>query len=272
MTDTTQKLLNARYGQQTDLPLLGSAVVDQILAHRTVRAFTDQPLADGTLETLVAAAQSAASSSNLQAVSVIAVRDPERKARLSQVAGGQLHVREAPLLLVWVADLSRLDRVAARLQKPSDANQLTEMLLVAIVDAALAAQNAALAAESLGLGTCYIGALRNQVEGVAEELHLPPRAFAVFGLCVGHADPARPAAVKPRLPLSTILHHEVYAPDQDVSDIEAYDAVMQTFQRSESMKVVPWSQLASSRVSGPGSLSGRHLLAAWLKARGLMLD
>ena len=248
------------------------AVIDQLLAHRSVRGFLDKPLAGGTLELLVAAAQSASSSSNLQAWSVVAVEDAGRKARLSAIAGGQAHMRQAPLLLVWVADLSRLDRVAERRGDVADANRFTELFLVAAIDAALAAQNAVIAAESLGLGTVYIGALRNRVDQVAAELILPPRSFAVFGLCVGHPDPARPASIKPRLPQSAVLHRETYATLTEEQGVRDYDETMQAFQRTQAMPVQPWSQQASQRVRGAASLSGRHVLAQWLRERGLMLD
>lgn len=267
-------LLRQRYGAAPAATAddASHAVIDQLLAHRSVRAFVDTPLPEGTLETLVAAAQSASSSSNLQAWSVIAVEDKERKARLSTIAGNQAHMREAPLLLVWIADLSRLDRIAERRGEVADANRFTELFLVAAIDAALAAQNAVIAAESLGLGTVYIGALRNRVDSVADELKLPPRSFAVFGLCVGHPDPARPASIKPRLSPSTVLHRETYSFDAEAQAVNDYDETMQAFQRTQAMTVQPWSQQASQRVRGAGSISGRHVLAQWLRERGLMLE
>ena len=169
-------------------------LIESLLGHRTVRAFLPDPVPEDTLALMVAAAQSAATSSNLQTWSVVAVKDPARKARLASLVGGQAHVRDCPLLLVWLADLSRLDRVGNLTGVPAKANDYLEMFLVALVDAALAAQNAVVAAESLGLGTVYIGAMRNRPEDVAQELALPQHAFAAFGLCVGRPDPARPAA------------------------------------------------------------------------------
>jgi hypothetical protein len=205
---------------------------------------------------------------------VIAVEDRERKARLAGFAGSQAHIREAPLLLVWLADLSRLDRGAGRCGLPSDGNRYLEMFLVAVIDAALAAQNAVLAAEAMGLGTCYIGAMRNKPEEVAAELRLPPRVFPVFGLTVGRPDPMRPAAMKPRLSQAVVLHRETYRADDDAEapSVRDYDGVMQGFQRSQSMKEIPWSRQASERVSGPGSLSGRHRLGEALRALGFELD
>ena len=84
-----------------------------IVNHRSVRAFLPTELPQGTLEVLIAAAQSASTSSNLQFWSVIAIEDPKRKARLSVLAGQQKFIREAPLLLVWLCDHARLTAIAA---------------------------------------------------------------------------------------------------------------------------------------------------------------
>ncbi len=268
-------LWQQRYGAApAALPPTGQAVIEQLLSHRSVRAFLPDALPDGTLQTLLAAAQSAASSSNLQAFSVVAVQDPARKARLAVLAGRQAHLEQVPLVLVWVADLSRLDRTAARLLRASAANRTLEMFLVAAVDAALAAQNAVVAAEALGLGTVYIGALRNHPEAVAAELKLPPNAFALFGLCVGHPDPAKPTAIKPRLPQSAVLHLETYAQSAqtETEAVAAYDELIQSFQHSQGLAPMPWSQQASQRVAGPQSLSGRDRLAQILRGLGFGLE
>jgi nitroreductase len=95
------------------VPSEWNAVLDTILNHRSVRGFLPRKLPDGTLETLIAAAQSASTSSNLQFWSVVAVQETERRSRLAELAGQQQFIRDAPLLLVWLADLSRLDRIAA---------------------------------------------------------------------------------------------------------------------------------------------------------------
>jgi len=265
--------LEQRYGAA--MPSLGAApnaVIESLLGHRTVRAFSDAPLPEGTLEWLVASAQSAATSSNLQCWSVVAVQDPQRRARLSVLANNQAHVRDCPLLLVWIADLSRLDRAGEKTGIATAGNQYLEMFLVAAVDAALAAQNATAAAESLGLGTCYIGAMRNHPEKVAQELGLPLDAFAIFGLCVGVPDETRPASVKPRLAQSAILHHEQYRVENEPAAVLDYDRVMRGFQRSQNMKEVDWSAQSAERVSGPGSLSGRDRLVSALRALGFGLE
>ena len=173
-------------------PQQWNEVLETILNHRSVRGFLPRALPEGTLELLIAAAQSASTSSNLQFWSVVAVQETERKSRLAELAGQQQFIRDAPLLLVWLADLSRLDRIAAERQAQVDGTHYLEEFIVGVVDAALAAQSALIAAESLGLGAVYIGAMRNLPEQIAAELALPPHVFAVFGMSIGYPDPARP--------------------------------------------------------------------------------
>lgn len=266
-------LLRARYGSASG-PSDGIAVNDvlrTILGHRSVRAFQPDPLPAGTLETLVAAAQSGATSSNLQAWSVVAVEDPARRARFAELAGAQGFIRQAPLFLAWLADLSRLDRVARERVEPLEGVRYLEAFMVALVDAALAAQNAALAAESLGLGCVYVGALRNHPEAVAAELGLPPDCMAVFGLSVGVPDAARAAAVKPRLPQSVVLHRERYATAQEAGEVRRYDADLAAFSARNGMGEAGWTDRVLARVGTVAALRGRDRMREALNAMGFGL-
>jgi nitroreductase len=269
----TRTLLASRYGRHASLPAIASnEVLDHLLSHRSVRAYTAEPLAQGTLEALVAAAQSAASSSNLQLWSVVAAEDGERRRRLAELAGNQAHIVQAPLFLVWLADHARLRRIAAQRGIAAEGLDYLEMYTMAVVDVALAAQNAVVAAESLGLGTVYIGAMRNHPEQVAEELGLPPGAFAVFGLCVGHPDPAALPAIKPRLPQEAVLHRETYALENQDDAVERYNAAMSEFYAEQNMAVSgDWSKHSAVRISTPAKLSGRDRLKAALNALGFEL-
>lgn len=247
-------------------------ILDHLLSHRSVRAYLPDPLPEGTLEALVAAAQSAASSSNLQIWSVVAVEDSGRRQRLAELSGNQAHIRQAPLFLVWLADHARLRRTSAQRDIATEGLDYLEMFVMAVVDASLAAQNAVLAAESLGLGTVYIGALRNHPEQVAAELGLPDGVFPVFGLCVGHPDPAVITAVKPRLPQEAILHRETYTLESQDEAIRRYDATMSEFYTAQNMATPgDWSQHSAKRVSSPARLSGRDRLKDALNALGFKL-
>ena len=270
-TPTPATHLQNRYRSGSPDSEIWSPVIDSLLQHRSVRAYLPDPLPPGTLETLVAAAQSAATSSNLQTWSVVAVHDPARKSRLARLANNQKHIEQAPLFLLWIADLSRAARLGAAHGRTMATTDYLETFLVAVIDAAIAAQNAIVAAESLGLGTVYIGAMRNHPQAVAAEIGLPPGAMAVFGLCVGHPDPAAPAAVKPRLPQAAILHHERYDPTQEPHHVAAYDTRLQAFQNEQSMKPQGWSDLVLGRMAAIESMSGRHTLRDALHALGFPL-
>ena len=182
--------LALRYGPDA-IPSAGpwNEHIALLLSHRSVRGYRPDTLPAGTLESLIAAAQSAATSSNLQTWSVIAVTDPDKKTALSKVAAGQKHIRECPLFLVWLIDISRNQRLGEQEGVALETMPYQETFLVAAIDAALAAQNAVIAAESLGLSTVYIGALRNDPMEVARLVGLPPGTFGVFGMCVGYASP-----------------------------------------------------------------------------------
>lgn len=260
-----------RYGVGHEGAFAAHEVIAHLLAHRSVRAYLPTPLPDGTIAALVAAAQSASSSSNLQTWSVIAVADPDRKGALAALAGSQAHIFEAPLFLVWLADFSRLEAAARAHGIAPEALDYLEMMLVGCIDAALAAQNAAVAAEALGMGIVYIGGMRNQPLEVARILELPPRTFAVFGMCVGYPDPERPAAVKPRLNQGAVLHRETYGGTEPDAHIADYDGIMDGFYASQGLANDPWSLHSAKRVRGPQSLSGRDKLRAALEAMGFVL-
>ncbi len=261
-----------RYRDALDQPSEWNETLDTLLSHRSVRAYLPDPVPAGTVELLVAAAQSAASSSNLQPWSVIAVEDPARKARLATLAGGQRQILQVPLLLLWIVDHHRLARNGERLDTPANGLHFLESFLLGAVDTSLAAQNAVVALESIGLGSCYIGGIRNRPAEVAAELGLPRRTFALFGLTVGYPDPATPAAVKPRLPQEAVLFRERYDTDDSAAAIAAYDRRLRSFQREQRMVERDWSEQASQRVRGAEALAGRDRLRATLNHLGFRLD
>jgi nitroreductase len=251
-------LLAARYGAEEELASgAWNEVLATLLDHRSVRNFRPEPLAPSILPTLVAAAQSASNSSNLQSWSVVAVQDSERKARLAALAANQSHIRQAPLFLVWLADLARNESIGRAQEMALDGVHYLETLFVAIIDTALAAQNAVIAAESLGLGTVYIGAIRNRPEQVAAELGLPKRVLPVFGLCIGHPDPAVPSSAKPRLPQAAVVHHETYDAAGQAAAVQTYEDRVCRFQAEQGQETVGWIKRTLQRLANREALNGR---------------
>lgn len=265
--------MSARYRRaDSPKPAIWNDTLELLLAHRSHRNYLDRPLPPGALETIVAAAQSASTSSNLQVWSVVAVEDEDRKNRLADLAGGQKHIRDCKLLLIWLCDLARLEMLGKEKGRDAAALPYLEIFMTGVVDAALAAQNAVTALESLGLGCCYIGAMRNKPEEVAKELNLPPHVFAVFGMTVGVPDPAANAGVKPRLGQGATLHREQYHWDDAHREaIETLDAVFKDFQKEQGLPEQGWIRQVLSRVRGPDAMSGRDRIREALKALGFEL-
>ena len=199
-----------------------TSVIDLINCHGSVRKYRPDPIPAETIEAIVVAGQRASTSSNLQMTSVVAVTDPATP-RLSELCGGQAHIAQAPVFLAWCADLKRLDR-ACELRGIDQVTDYVENFLVAAVDVAIAAENAALTAESLGLGMCYIGSIRNNTARVIELLELPRLVFPVVGMTIGW--PAAQPMVRPRLPVSAVLHWEKYDSQPKDEEMLEYDRMM----------------------------------------------
>jgi FMN reductase (NADPH) len=242
-------------------------VVELLRNHRSIRKFKPDPVPEEMLEAIVGAAQMASTSSNVQAYSVIAVKDAERKRVLADVAGGQLHVEQCPLLLVWCADLNRI-RLACERNGVEMAADTMEQFIVATVDVALAAQNAAVAAESLGLGIVYIGGIRNDLREVTRLLNIPPLVYPVFGMCVGYPD--QPSGIRPRLPLKGVLHRETYDPERHPEAIEQYDKIMRDYyrERTGGRRDSTWSEEMAAKFRSPA----RAYLREYLREQGFRIE
>lgn len=262
--------LARRYGAQA-IPAAGpwNEVIATMLDHRSVRGYKPDPLPAGALETLIAAAQSAATSSNMQWWSAIAITDPAKKKVLAEIAGNQKHIEQCPLFICWVADMARNQRISDATKTDFETMPWLETFMVACIDAALAAQNAVVAAQSIGLGTVYIGAMRNDPIKVAELLGLPPQSFVVFGLCVGYAaDDKAAGEVKPRLPQSVVLHHERYDATKEAALRATYDAEMAKFSARHELQAATWTQRVLNRLGPIKAMNGRETIRASLKKLG----
>ena len=196
--------------------------IDLIYQHGSVRNYKPDQVPDGWIEQIVAAAQRTSSSSNLQTYSVIVTTNPDKKAKVQVISGGQSHISQAPVFLLWCADFSRLKRVSEYQGYDIEAGYM-ENFLVGAVDAAITMQSAALAAESLGLGFCFIGALRNDPEGIRDIFQLPDLVFPICGMTLGWA--MEQPMIRPRLPLEAVLHRETYQ-ENDMDYLLEYDQVM----------------------------------------------
>ena len=227
--------------------------------HRSIRKFKAKNVPFDLLAECVKAGQSAASFSFLQGFAIIRVTDVQKRTAFKEIAGGQTYVETAPEFLVFCADLSRSIR-CCEMHGEEAATGLTEQFILATVDVSLFAQNVAVAAESAGLGICYIGAVRNDAARSAELLGLPQQVYPVFGMCIGWPD--QEPEVKPRLPVSVVLKENSYNADGEAEAIAAYDEQMRSYYatRSANIKIQGWSEQMAGLLSKESRLHMRPFL------------
>lgn len=233
----------------------------QLLAtHRSIRKFTDQPIDESLFRDILSAGQCAATSSFLQGVTIIRVRDAGRREELAALAGGQPYVASAAEFMVFCADLKRPGRYCEKYGKPFSGDY-TEHFIIATVDAALMAQNVVIAAESAGLGICYIGGIRNNPREVSDLLELPRGVYPVFGLCLGY--PAQNPETKPRLPLDVILKEDRYDDSGEEALIADYDERVREYYRTRTGggHGISWSEQVATLLSEKSRPHMRDFLA-----------
>ncbi len=214
--------------------------IETMRAHRSIRKFKDIPVNGDVLKSILSAAQCAATSNHVQAYTIIQVSHPDMRQTMARICGDQAWIVRAPVFLVFCADLNRLQTACERHGKEM-ARGYAEQFIVATVDTALIGQNTLLAAESLGLGGVFIGAVRNDPQAICELLEIPDQAYPVFGMCLGYPDDDPPT--KPRLPLEAVLKQETYSSEGTDSHLEAYDSTMRQYylSRDSNLKDETWS-------------------------------
>ena len=207
------------------------------LAHRTIRAYKDQPLTDAEVETLMDVARHTATSSFLQSCTVLHITDPQVREAIGAASGQPYVGGTKGDLFIFVADLYRNSRIRAEQGVSSEALGSINLFLTALEDALLAAQNVVVAAESMGLGTVYLGSILADPRATVKALELPELTFPGVGLLVGHAD--QEPGQKPRMPRSVTTAKNTY-PRVDVDALtSAYERLERTSTPTQREAVPP---------------------------------
>ena len=239
--------------------------IELLKGHRSIRQFQNRPIQTDLFQDLIKAGQAAASSNFFQAVTIIRVTDPKKRAILASLANNQAYVETAAEFLVFCADMNRAAS-CCDLHGAEAYTGFTEQFIIATVDAALVAQNIVVASESAGLGICYIGALRNNPSEVSTVLDLPHDTYPVFGLCLGWPD--QDPEVKPRLPIDVVLRENSYGIGEDGLNLGNYDEAVRGYYatRSSNQKSMSWSE----QMSGMLSKESRPHMLDFLKTKGFL--
>lgn len=241
-------------------------VIQLLQSHRSVRKFTDQPIEQSVLEELIKCGQAAATSSFIQACTVIQVEDKNKRDELVTLAGNQPYIASSARFLIFCADMNR-HRIACDMHHADMLSGFAEQFVTATVDCALFAQNVITAAQSLGIQGVYIGGIRNQIQAVTDLLELPHLVYPVFGMCLGY--PAQNPEVKPRLPLSVVLKKDNYNDENDPATIGEYDEQVREYYRTRTggNKDTAWSEQISAMLVK----EARPHMLDYLKSKGFLL-
>ena len=234
-------------------PIENDTIATQ-LGHRTIRAFTDRALTEEELTTLFEVARQTASSSFLQQCTILRITDPEVREKLHQASGQPYVGGTKGELLVFVADQYRNARIREEAGIEDTPLHTVNLFLTALHDALLSAQNVVVAAESMGLGTCYLGSIHANPELVIEALNLPKLTFPVLGLLIGHPDQS--PQYKPRLPLSVTVADNTYpCLDSYEEALAEYDQAITEYYdlRDTSKRAESFSTLVRTKVGIGGA-------------------
>lgn len=210
-------------------------------SHHSIRSYKPDPVSDAMLDAVIEAAHHAPSSMNAQEISVVVVRDPERKAKIAELCDGQAWIVQAPVFLIVLADFNKTEIGVSKAGQSQVIHESMEGLLMAGVDAGIALGNMMVAARSFGLGIVPIGSIRRNPQSLIDLLGLPPLTFPLVGLVIGHIDTEAP--LKPRLDIKTYRHEEHYNASGFAEAIDNYDAtILEYWKQLGRSDGLTWSQ------------------------------
>jgi nitroreductase len=195
------------------------SIIETIHQHRSIRKYKPDAISHELLQEILEAGIRASSSGNMQTYSIIVTSDQVLREQLYKAHFQQTMVLEAPLLLTFCADFHRM-RQWLRLSDAPDNFDNFMSFIVAAIDAILVSQNVALAAESKGLGICYLGSTFSNCDQVGRILNLPNNVMPVVGFTLGY--PNEEPALRDRLPLDGLVHYETYQDYDDDRILEIY--------------------------------------------------
>ena len=194
-------------------------MIELLLAHRTIRKYKDTTVEEDTIRKILEAGCRASTTGNMQLYSIVITREDAGKKALASCHFNQPMVVNAPLVLTFCADFNRFNKWCKLSNaEPGYDNFLS--FVTAAIDALLVAQNVTLAAESEGLGVCYLGTTTYLAAKIIEILKLPKGVVPVTTLTIGWPD-ENPEQVD-RLPLDAIVHQETYLDYTDAQILTAY--------------------------------------------------
>lgn len=181
--------------------------IQTLLSHRSIRKYKNISVPDEILNKILECGSRASTTGNMQLYSVIITKDEKNKEAIAPFHFNQAMVKEAPVILTFCADINRFSKwCKQRNAEPCYDNFL--WFINAAIDAVLVAQNVCIAAESYGLGICYLGTTVYMADKFIEFFKLPKGVVPITAITLGYA--AEDPDLTDRLPFESTVHYEIY--------------------------------------------------------------
>ena len=225
-------------------------VLETLFKHRSIRKYKNQPLEDEKLQYIIKAAQAAPSWCNGEQVSIIVVKDQTLKDKIRDYCWGQTYISTCSIFMVFCADFYRVClafQKAGKTQADFDKYMSNiDTLIIGSHDVGISLQNATVAAESMGLGTCHIGVIRLKSLEITKELNLPKYCIPLVGLCVGYPDDD--PGLKPRIPPKGVCFENKYSTENAKAGVDEYDEIFKKYlsERESNSRDSNWSESISN--------------------------
>lgn len=249
--------------------MYSKSVKDTLLERRSIRRFEREALTEEQIEFIYDAIRNTPTSYNGQQFSVIDVTDQALKEQLAEVIG-QKQIKTCNHFMAFCADYNKIFSFArARGLDFVDYDRTVDGLIVGTVDAALAMMSAVAAVDSLNLGCCCIGYARTaNPEEVSRLLGLPKDVYLVCGLAIGV--PREMPDLKPKQPVSLVIHQNKYRSDDLLPDLEKYDAEIRHYNQTREGNKTDNDWL--THILGYYAEGMRYNLGSFLTSRGYLLE
>ena len=197
------------------------ALYGLLMRRRSARNFDGRAVKDHIVEKLLNAANNAPTGGNMQPLSIIVVRDAERRAKLAAMVGSQPWVKNAPLSMIFCLDFWRLKKWAAASGVTFRGNEALSHFLIGYADVMCAAQTVVILAEGFGLGSVYVGTIQYVADEVREYFAIPEYVFPMMLLSLGY--PKTVPRDVPKLKAEVVAHRERYRALSDDEIKKAYE-------------------------------------------------
>ncbi len=211
--------------------------IDEVLKNRmSYRKYNDIDVENEVIEEVLALAQKTATSINGQQISLVITKDKEKLKKISEINWGQKHIAQCSFFITFVIDFNRPDEALNLSNKEMYIHNDIESLIAGSVDAGLMAQSVEMLLQSRKIGTCMIGGIRQDMQGISNIIGLSGKAIPILGMTVGNVDKFENEDLRPRIKNETFRFFEKYDEDTVRKEVVNYNDILNKWWDKKGLK------------------------------------